>query len=353
MTEKNSKEEIDVLSLFSLIGKKTNSLLFLIINTFISILNLILSLLNIAKKNYLALLICTMIGTLTGYFYEKKIYVPQYKTTLTLAPNFGSTYQVYENIKFYNSLILQKDFKTLRKYLDIDSLDAISLLEISIKPHTNESLKLQHYQQLLNEADSITALTLSYEKFVNKIPFDSYLSHVIELKSTDNKVPSQLEPSIITAIEKNKYYRDKKNTYLKNLKIKKEFIKTSIRKIDTLLFSENKNDKGIFEGESLGTTILLDKNLNKNIEIQLFDRYNMFRNELISVNLELNDKSNIINIISSFSKTAELSENNHDYLLKTSLISFLITLIIILSIKINSFLKQNPNFSINKLGYKN
>ena len=36
MTEKNSKDEIDVLSLFSLIGKKTNSLLVLIINFFIS-----------------------------------------------------------------------------------------------------------------------------------------------------------------------------------------------------------------------------------------------------------------------------------------------------------------------------
>ena len=232
MTEKNSKDEIDVLSLFSLIGKKTNSLLVLIINIFISILNLILLMLRIAKKNYLILLICAMLGALTGYFYDKNLYVPKYQTTLTLSPNFGSTYHLYKNIKFYQTLIAQKDFEKLTVYLNIDSTEFKSIKSISIEPFKTQSSQLSNYQKMLNNADSITALTLSYNEFKNKIPFDFYKLHVITLETTKSEIPSQLEESIISSLEKNTYYLNVKNTYLKNLEIKKEFVKSSIQNSD-------------------------------------------------------------------------------------------------------------------------
>jgi len=352
MTEKNSKDEIDILSLFSLIGKKTNSLLVLIINFFISFLNLIVSLLYLVKRNYLILLISLIIGSLVGYFYEKNLYVPQYQTTLTLSPNFGSTYHLYENIKFYQSLIVQKDFEKLSDVLNIDSSFTKFIISFSIEPYKNEELNLEGFEKLLNMADSTTALTLSYSEYADKIPFESYISHVIKLKLTNNKVPPLLEHSIITAIEKNKYYRDKKNTYLKNLKIKREYVEASIQKIDTLLFAKKGMDNDDLKRKNLGTTILLDKNQNTDLELKLFDNYSTLNNELIYINNELNKKANIINIISSFPMTAEiLNKSKNHYIISGSFL-FLFTLIIILFNRINALLRQDPNFKIKHVNYK-
>ena len=343
MIEKNSKDEIDILSLFSLIGKKTNSLLVLIINFFISFLNLIISILYLVKRNFIILLISLIIGLLTGYFYEKNLYVSQYQTTLTLSPNFGSTYHLYENIKFYQSLIEQKDIEKLNAYLNLDSTDAKFLTSISIKPYKNESLNLKNFKKLLNTADSTTSLTLDYKEFANKIPFESYSFHVITLKTTKVEIPTQLEESIIKSLENNKYYLNLKNTYLKNLKIKKEYVLASIQKVDTLLFGKKKN----INGENLGTTIVLDKNQNEDIDLQLFDRYTNLRNELVEINFQFKDKENVINTIDSFNELG-VNVSTKNYILYGGLFLFLIMLFVLIFYHIYIL---NPTLKFKKLDY--
>ena len=93
MTEKKRDQEIDLLSLFSIASKKFNSFLYFIINLFISFLNLFISLLTLIKKSYLLLLSALIIGGFIGNILQKKFFGPTYTSTLTLAPNFGSTYQ--------------------------------------------------------------------------------------------------------------------------------------------------------------------------------------------------------------------------------------------------------------------
>ena len=350
MTEKNSKDEIDILSLFSLIGKKSNSLLVLIINFFISFLNLIISILYLFKRNYLILLISLIIGSLTGYFYEKNLYVPQYKTTLTLSPNFGSTYHLYENIKFYQSLIDQKDFEKLNVYLNLDSTDAKFLTSISIKPYKNESLNLKNFKKLLSTADSTTSLSLSYKEFADKIPFESYSFHVITLKTTKSKIPIQLEQSIIKSLEKNEYYSSIKIMYLKNLEIKKEYVKSSIQKLDTLLFSKNFNTEESSKRGNLGTTILLEESKNQNIELKLFDRYTFLRDELIKINYEMENKKNVINTIDSFKFVGRL--NNHiAYMYYGAFILFLITFFTLSLLELYNKLVISKLLNIKKLGF--
>ena len=192
MTEKKNDQEIDLLSLFSVLSKKINSFFYFIINLFISIFNLFINLLYVIKKNYLLLSSALIIGGLSGYVFEKKFYKPSYISTLTLSPNFGSTYQLYENIDFYQNLIKEKDFVKLKSYLNLDSSDSKSLEVISIKPYTNELLKLKNYKSLLGTADSITAISFSYDDYVEKIPFDNYLRHLITIKLNNNKIPTQI-----------------------------------------------------------------------------------------------------------------------------------------------------------------
>ena len=337
MTEKqNNDQEIDILSLFSLVSKKANSVFVLFINLLISVINLFIRLLAIIRKNYILLSAAVIIGVLMGYTYEKKFYKPTYTSTLTLSPSFGSTYQLYGNIDFYQNLIKNQDFEKLKSYLNLDSSDSKSLKGISIEPYTNELLKLKNFRTLLGSADSITASNLDYDDYNENIPFDCYSRHVIILESNSNKTPTQIEQRIIDNIENNIYYKNKKETYLENLEFQKQYILESIEKLDTLLFAEKKKP----ESENSGTTIVLDDNQKENIDLQLFDRYKSIRNELVEINYEMNDKKNVINTIDSFSDIG--SEEDFNFITRTPLLLFLIMLFFIL---IKDFNKKLSNGS--------
>ena len=333
--KQNNDQEIDIISLINLLANKTKSFFVLIINFLISIFNLFISLLFVIKKNYILLITAVIIGGLTEYIFKKKFYKPIYTSSLTLSPNFGSTYHLYGNIDFYKSLIKEQDFKKLKSYLNLDSSDSKSLKGISIIPYTNELEKLENFRVLLGSADSITASKLEYAVHNKNIPFDSYSKHVITLELNNNKVPTQIEQRIIKNIENNFYYKNKKETYLENLEIKKQYILESIGKLDTLLFAEMKKPKG----ENSGTTIVLDENQNENIDLQLFDRYKSIRNELVEINYDLNDKKHVINTINSFSDLA--SEEDSNFMIITPLF-FLMTLFLILLFELNKKLNNDP-----------
>ena len=345
MTEKNNDQEIDILSLFSLVSKKTNSVFVSLINLLISGINLFIRLLSVIRKNYLLLSAAIIIGSLMGYTYQKNFYKPTYTSTLTLSPNFGSTYQLYETIKFYQNLINDKDFEKLRVHLNLDSSESKALENISILPYKDELLKLKNYSKLLGNADSVTAVNFNYNDYISKITFEYYSRHVITLVLNKNKVPTQIEERIIQNIENNIYYKNKKETFLENLKIKKEYILESIVKLDTLLFAEREKSKA----ENLGTTIVLDENQNQNIDLQLFDRYSSLRNKLIEINYDLNDKKNVINTIDSFSDVGSVINKNITLIIP--LFCFLMMLFLILIYKLNKKLSDGFSLSIKKLDY--
>jgi hypothetical protein len=337
MNEKqNNEQEIDILSLFSALSKKINSFFVLIINLLISSVNLFIRLLAIIRKNYILLSAAVIIGVLMGYTFEKKFYKPTYTSTLTLSPNFGSTYQLYGNIDFYQNLIKNQDFEKLKSFLNLDSSDSKSLKKISIEPYTNELLNLKNYRRLLGTADSLTAIDFNYNDYISKIPFDSYSRHIITVELNNNKVPTHIEKKIIENIENNFYYKNKKETYLENLEFQKIYILKSIEKLDTLLFAEKKTS----EGENSGTTIVLDDNQNENIDLQLFDRYKSIRNELVEINFALNDKKNVINTIDSFRDVG--SEQKSTFIYFGSLLLFFITLFLILLFELNKKLNNLP-----------
>ena len=346
MTEKNNDQEIDILSLFSLVSKKTNSVFVSLINLLISGINLFIRLLSVIRKNYLLLSAAIIIGSLMGYTYQKNFYKPTYTSTLTLSPNFGSTYQLYGNIEFYETLIEEQNFEKLKSYLNLDSSESKALKNISILPYKDELLKLKNYKALLGTADSVTAIDFNYDEFSPKITFEYYSRHVITLVLNNNKVPTQIEEKIIENIENNLYYKNKKETYLENLEFKKLYILESIVKLDTLLFAEKKNS----EDKNSGTTIVLDDNQNENIDLQLFDRFKSIRNELVEINYDLNDKKNVINTIDSFTDVGRMVDKNFTPIV--ALFLFLMTLFLILIYETNKKLSNGSFLNIKKLDYR-
>ena len=97
----------------------------------------------------------------------------------------------------------------------------------------------------------------------------------------------------------------------------------------------------------IGTTIVLDENQNQNIDLQLFDRYTSLRNELVEINIELNDKKNVINTIDSFSKVGSIVDRY--FIILTPLCMFLMSLFLILIYKLNKKLSNGSSLKIKKI----
>jgi hypothetical protein len=111
------------------------------------------------------------------------------------------------------------------------------------------------------------------------------------------------------------------------------------------LLAEKKNS----ESENSGTTVVLDDNQNKNIDLQLFDRYTSLRNELVEINTELNDKKKVINTIDSFSKVGSIVSAK--YIILSPLLLFLLSLFLILIHDLNRKLSNGYSLKLKKLIY--
>lgn len=351
MTEKyNKEEEVDLLVIFSLIGKKINNLMIFLINLIINILNLFFKTVYFIKKKILILTISIVIGGFLGFIYQSYFSAPTYVTSMTLRPNFNSTIQLYKNIEFYQSLIEQKDYVKLEEHLNINHTEAQSLEEFSVQPYKSESMKLITFKNMLHLADSNTAAKLSYEEFTDKIAFENFSNHIITLKLKKREVPTQLTSSIVKSIVNNNYYANIQDTYIENLKIKRESINLSIQKLDSLLFFYKQKSQEETKKENAGTNIYMADNNNQSIEVELFGKYSSFNEQLIEINEDLNDKFNIVNIVSSFTQTGKL-ENNFGKLslFFSALICFLITFCLLILIEVNKILVTNSKIEIKKL----
>ncbi len=137
-TSPPKEEEIDLGQLFNLIGRGFSKLfefLKYIIDTFFKWILLFLLFL---RSNTIKILIGTFIGLLLGGIYEYRYKIPTYESSMTVQPNFGSDVQLYKNIDYYQSLVLQSDFKRLAESLEIDEDEAKSLKLIEARPYSNE-----------------------------------------------------------------------------------------------------------------------------------------------------------------------------------------------------------------------
>lgn len=348
MTETNHHEnEIDLLVLFSKIWRKINNFILLLINIIINLLNLFFKSIFFIKKKFAILSISIILGGILGFIYQNYYATPIYVTSMTLKPNFKSTIQLYKNIDFYQSLIDQKDYTKLQEQLNIEENEAHSLVEFSVIPYKSESMKLVTYKKLLNLADSTTATHLNFEEYTDKIAIENFSNHIITLKLKNREVPVQLTKSIVESITGNDYYANIQDTYIKNLKIRKASIYESIQRLDSLMFFFKQKTIRESEKESVGTNIYMASNQKESIEIVLFEKYRIFNEQLIQINEDLNSKSNIVNIVSSFNQTGQLKNNfMHLSILIGILGAFLLTFCVLILIEANKILTRNSTFEI-------
>ena len=303
MAEQNIPQEgeVDLGSLFKVIGKGFQNLFKAIGQFFKTIFHYFILFLLFLRNNMLKLGITMFIGVVIGLYLD--LTQPKlYSSTMIVEPNFKSAQQLYKNINFYHELVKQKDSSLLAQTLKISENEAAKLKGFYIEPIKNQNEKYQFFNEFIQDIDTITVRNIDIKEFKKGFSDYNYNYHQIKVKSFNNTIFEKLSIPIISSIENNPYYKYQKNINDENLHQNERVLLKSLREVDTL--RKIYNEVLITEAKKMetGTSITLAQGVKKTEEIELFNQSLELNDELIDNNKEKAETTEILNVVSTFSK---------------------------------------------------
>jgi len=340
-------DEVDLGSLFKVIGKGFKNLLSAIVQLLRTIFHILILGLIFLRKNALKLGISVFIGAAIGLYLDLTLPV-KYSSTMVVEPNFKSTQQLYNNINYYHELVKQKDSNLLAQTFHISASEASNLKGFYIEPIKNENEKYELLSDFIEEVDTTTVRNINIKEFKKSFTDYDYKYHKVKVKSLSNTIFEKLNTPIISSIENNPYYKYQKKINDENLLQNEKVLVKSLQEVDTL--RKIYNEVLITEAKKaeIGTNITLAQGVKKTNELELFDENLKLNKELIDNNKEKAETTEIINVVSTFSKVG--IEERSIFKRKTFILGLgtgLLMLAFILLRQLNSYLikfKEGTHF---------
>ena len=268
--KQNNDEEVDLGSLFTVIGKGFKNFFNFIGNIFKGIFHRLILILLFLKLHILKFSVAVLIGGIVGFFLESNKET-KFSSNLIVKPNFESTQLLYENINYYNDLVKQQNTKHLASIFKIDTSKAAALRKFEITPLMNSNDIINAYDNFILEVDTLTVKSYDFDNFESSFTDFDYLVHNIEVQATVSDIFSELENTIINSIEKNTFFNKIKNLTKENLNTKDSILKANFIEVDSL---RSVYMRAILEGaknNSNGTNIDLGSKSNITKENDLFE----------------------------------------------------------------------------------
>ena len=334
----NNEEEIDLGSLFTIIGKGFSKFFNFIGNIFKGIFHFFISILIFLKENSFKIGIAAIIGFAVGIFLEVKS-SDTYSSDMLVQPNYKSVSQLYNNINYYNDLVEQKDTLGIQNTFNLDKETAASLKEFSIEPIANENDIINAYNDFVLEVDTTTVSSYTFEDFKASFKDLDYKTHEINVIAEKNDVFNKLDEIIISSVVKNKYFSRVKELTNENLNRTDSLLRQNLSQVDSLrkvymqvMIEEAKK-------QSNGTSIDLGGEKRSTKELELFATKRSLNSELKNVVIDKSEKYEVVNVISNFQpvgyKIDGVSENKA---VQFSILGILLMIFLLLFTKINTYL---------------
>jgi hypothetical protein len=325
---RNNEEEVDLGSLFVIIGKGFSNFFNFIGSIFKRIFHFTIILLLFLKQHIIPVGIAAILGFIVGFFLEIKI-PKRYSSDLLLQTNYKSSRQLYDNISFYNNLVKQKDTLGLRETFELDTETAISLKKFTITPIKNQNDIISGYDDLILKVDTATIRSYDFKDF--EASFTDF----------DYKLHKSLDELIIAGVVESKYFMTLKKLTTDNLNRTDSIYRQNLVQIDSLgkvymqvLLAEAKK-------ESNGTSIDFAGQNKSTKEIELFYTNKRINEDLADLTEAKSQKFEIINIISNFQPIgSEVNEIIENKAFQLSCLFALLTILILLLFKLNSYLED-------------
>lgn len=304
--QNNQEEEVDLGSLFKIIGGGLSKFFSFLVNIFKGLFHVLVMILLFFRKHALKIIIVGAVAGGIGYFleYDKEVI---YESKMLVKPNFNSTKQLYGNIDFYDDLVGQKEYELLKNTFQISDEEAQSMRGFSIKPIKNENDIINAYNDLLLSVDSVSVKNYKLKEFKQAFTDFDYAIHEIKIKSTQNKIFTKFDDVILSSVVNNDYFKKVRESENKNLDRSYTLYKKDLAEADTLrkvymkaLLEESKKPTS-------GTSIDMGNKNGKNKEIELFSTSRIINSYLNKISNDKAEKSEIVNVISSFQKVGSKS----------------------------------------------
>jgi len=338
--KQNNDEEVDLGSLFTVIGKGFKNFFNFIGNIFKGIFHRLILILLFLKLHILKFSVAVLIGGIVGFFLESNKET-KFSSNLIVKPNFESTQLLYENINYYNDLVKQQNTKHLASIFKIDTSKAAALRKFEITPLMNSNDIINAYDNFILEVDTLTVKSYDFDNFESSFTDFDYLVHNIEVQATVSDIFSELENTIINSIEKNTFFNKIKNLTKENLNTKDSILKANFIEVDSL---RSVYMRAILEGaknNSNGTNIDLGSKSNITKENDLFEIDRKIIYDLSQTYEDIATKSDVINIISNFKpEGSEIKGITKNLIFIMAVLGFLLTLFIILLFYLNKYLED-------------
>lgn len=296
---KKNEEEVDLGSLFLIIGKGISNFFTFLGSIFKGIFHAIVTALIFIKSNLIKIGIATGIGLIVGVLLEVNE-GKRFGSDLLVSPNFKSASQLYNNIHFYNDLVRQKDTATIQKVFNIDKQTAASLKKFSITPIVDKNDIINAYNDFVLEVDTTTVKSYSFEDFEASFKVTDYNVHKIQVISEKNDVFSKLQEPILNAVIQNKYFNKVKELTNENLDRTDALLRANLTQIDSLRLVYMKVLLEEAKKQTSGTSIDLGGTKRTTKELELFETSTKLNAKLEDAVSEKSKKYEVVNIISNF-----------------------------------------------------
>lgn len=338
--QKNNEEEVDLGSLFIIIGRGFSKFFNFIGSIFKGLFHLFILVLIFLKENIVKIGIATLIGLIAGIILEVKT-PSRYASELLLEPNFKSSLQLYNNVNYYNDLVKQKDTLKLQKTFNLTKEDAASLKKFEIEPLKIDIDIINAYNDLILDVDTLTIKSYKYEDFKASFTNYDYKFHTVTVIAGKSDVFDKLDDVIISSVVKNKYFNRLKELTNENLNRTDSVYKESLSQIDSLrkVYMQVMLDEA--KKETSGTQIDLGGEKKTTKELELFETNRKINSDLSKIALDKSKKYEVINVISNFQPVGyEIKGITKNYAFQLGALGALLMIFYILLKQVNSYLNH-------------
>ncbi|AUC85516.1 hypothetical protein CW731_09530 [Polaribacter sp. ALD11] len=336
----NNEEEVDLGSLFVIIGKGFTKFFNFIKDFFKGIFHIIISVLIFLKDNFVKIGVAAIIGLVIGFVLEVKK-GKTYASDLLVEPNFKSARQLYNNVKFYNDLVRQKDTARIQKTFQLDKETAGSLKKFTIEPIVNENDIINSYDDFILSVDTTTVKSYTFDEFKRSFTDLDYKIHKIHVIAQKNDVFDQLDEIILSSVMDNKYFNRVKELVNENLNRTDSLLRMNLGQVDSLrrIYMQVMLEEA--KKQSNGTSIDLGGEKRTTKELELFETNRKLNAELESVVLKKSNKYEVINVISNFQPIGyEIKEITKNIAFQLAALGALFMIFVLLLIKVNTYLSS-------------
>lgn len=339
--KQNQSDEVDLTQLFRMIGNGFNRFFKFIGSIFKAIFNTIIALLIFIQKNIIKFTIAGALGIGLGIYLDLTKET-EYVSTMVVEPNFNSVQQLYNNVNFYNELAEAEDSISLAKALNISPSDAANLKNITVQSFSDENQKIKLFDEFVRELDSTTRSTIDFKSYIKNFNTLDARFHQIKVVSTNSMIAKKIQQTIINSIANNEYFKVQKQINDENLYLQDTIYRKQLREIDSLQKLYKQVMLETAKNPNLGTNInMADKESSQNKELELIKQIDVLKKNLVVLNQERANKSNILNVISDFpDQGVELKGLFNKYIFWCFVGALAFLLLVLSLLELNKYLKN-------------